>query len=340
MHYNNSSLATWYAKRHICAPARFSSYFRLSIGDDTLPKRLVRDLLENACDEEYVREFFRARSRTVRKNGKSEVPLVFDELMGLTSRIPGKKLIPLLAAIFEIFDEIDLRQDEERGGFNLGNQLRMQWLLNELVRDKLSQTQRNVLFRKIFPKASFEWSIDLMRRIHNEQFPRAPENETPTGMQLVGAEVAADLRAATIERIRESARTGDILKSRHLLSVLYRWRDFLRQDLSEVQMWTSTQLDNDEFLFRLIEAVTSTVWRSSIGWDGMGDRVSQGVPYVQLEGLESILDIDRFLVRVEEVENIMTSGLNDGQKLILQRYREGVRQRESEGRGGAPSGST
>jgi hypothetical protein len=33
----------------------------------------------------------------------------------------------------------------------------------------------------------------------------------------------------------------------------------------------------------------------------MGDRVSRGVPYVQLDALDSILDVDRFLARVTEM---------------------------------------
>jgi hypothetical protein len=198
------------------------------------------------------------------------------------------------------------------------------------VRDKLSQSQRNVLFRKIFPKAGFDWSIDLMRRIDSEQFPRSPDSETPPNSRLVGTAAAAELRALTIERVRKSAQTGRIFKSRYLLSVLYRWRDFLGQDHDEVRWWTDTQLDSDKFLFRMIEEITSTVWRSSTGWDGMGDRVSQGIPYVQLEGLDTIMDIDGFLARIQ---NIDQSRLDDNQMRILERYREGDRNRQNERRG-------
>jgi predicted KAP-like P-loop ATPase len=324
MHYDASSGAIWRAKRRICDPIHFSSYFRLSISDDALPKKLMTEFLENISDKEYVQRFFRARSKSVRKNGKSDVPLVFDELMGSSKEIPGRMLIPLLGGLFEIFDELDLERDEDRGGFNFGNHLRMQWLLNEFVRDKLPQTRRNVLFRRIFPTASFEWSIDLMRRIHHEHFPVRSEQQTPLEMRFVDSETAANLKSIMLTKFSEASRNGILLKSRNLLSALYRWREFLGKDSVQVREWIMSRLDDDTFLFRLIDSVTSTSWTSSVGWDGLGDRVSRAVPHVQLEGLDTILDVDRFLNRVK---NVSASEIGEDQKRILDRFNEGMRRR-------------
>ena len=93
--------------------------------------------------------------------------------------------------------------------------------------------------------------------------------------------------------------------------------------------WTDTQLDNDEFVIRLADAVTSTVWVTSLGLDGMGDRVSRGLPQVQIEGLDSILNVNRFLSRKSEVEARL---LAEHEKQILARFNEGMQRREEEQR--------
>ena len=62
-----------------------------------------------------------------------------------------------------------------------------------------------------------------------------------------------------------------------------------------------------------------------MGFEGMGDRVSRGYPYVQIEGLEKIIDVKRFLSRVAEIE---TTPTDDKSRTILARFREGMRRRE------------
>jgi hypothetical protein len=64
-----------------------------------------------------------------------------------------------------------------------------------------------------------------------------------------------------------------------------------------------------------------------MGFSGMGDRVSRGVPTIQLDGLESILNVERFLARVTEIEGSL---IDDREKQIVARFRDGMRRREQE----------
>jgi hypothetical protein len=59
----------------------------------------------------------------------------------------------------------------------------------------------------------------------------------------------------------------------------------------------------------------------------MGDRVSRGLPYIQMAGLDAVLDVGRFLARIAEVEELMT---DDRSKQVLARFREGMRRQEQE----------
>jgi hypothetical protein len=86
-------------------------------------------------------------------------------------------------------------------------------------------------------------------------------------------------------------------------------------------------MNTDEFIVRMTRAITTTSWVASIGLDGMGDRVSRGVPQVHLQGLETILDVPRFLDRVNQVE-ALASG--EPERAVFARFREGMQRREAE----------
>jgi hypothetical protein len=131
---------------------------------------------------------------------------------------------------------------------------------------------------------------------------------------------------AYLQRIRQAAGNGDLLRSRHLLSNLFRWRDFAGTS-DEVRLWTGAHLADNGFVVRLAGAITSTAWVTHPGLDGMGDRVSQGVPHVQLDGLEAVVDVNRLLNRIGEVEATLTQ---DQDKRVVARFRDGMRRREEE----------
>jgi hypothetical protein len=232
-----------------------------------------------------------------------------------------------LGALFEIADELDMESDEEAGFGAIGsNQLRMNWLINELVRRRLAQADRNRLFTETLPKASLGWAITLTGRLRSEHHPRNNDPPTVPDRCLVDSATARKLTATVLERIRHAAANGELPKLRHLLSVLFRWREF-SDTPDEVKQWTDTHLAENDFVVLLAEAATSTSWTAGLGLDGMGDRVSRGLPYIQMAGLDAVLDVGRFLARIAEVEELMT---DDRSKQVLARFREGMRRQEQE----------
>jgi predicted KAP-like P-loop ATPase len=332
--FHSASAPIWRAQRRICDPSHFSSYFKLALGSNVISRKLLDDLSVHLQDRQYVQTFFRERTKIIRKSGHSEIPIVLDDLTGMADRISPEKTGVFLSALFEIADELDLERDEERGGFGFGTTyLRMHWLINELVRDRLPQADRGTLLQGAVETASLGWAVDLTSRIYSDHHPRSADKETPLERRLVDDSKASDIIQLTVEKIRRAAASGAVLNVRNLLSVLYRWREFSDGANGEVRRWTDAQLSSDDFVIRLADAVTSTVWVTSLGLDGMGDRVSQGVPQAQIEGLETILDVDRFLARVSELE---VKQLLAHEKQIVARFREGMKRHEEQRRRRAP----
>jgi len=50
LHYGEDFAASWAAQRRVCANAHFDSYFRFSLGDETLPKKEIDELVARAGD--------------------------------------------------------------------------------------------------------------------------------------------------------------------------------------------------------------------------------------------------------------------------------------------------
>jgi predicted KAP-like P-loop ATPase len=319
-HYDSSSELRWRAQRLICHPRYFPSYFRLSLGNDIIPRKTLNALISKCDDQEFVQQFFRERSRAIRKDGHSEVPIVLEDLTGAPEGIPSDKLPSFLNSLFGIVDELDSEGDDERGFGSFGsNPLRVHWLLNELVRARFAQTERSALLRNALSGASLGWRIDLTRRIRSEHWPRDSQSKTAPEQRLVDEETASELMKIAVTKIKCAAESGELLNLRHFTQVLFCWGEF-SGSYAEVKDWTDKQLGLDAFVIRIANAVTSTAWVTSLG-----DRVSRGVPSAHVEGLKPILDTDRLLARISEIERKPIEGRD---REIIERFREGMRRNE------------
>jgi hypothetical protein len=87
---------------------------------------------------------------------------------------------PLVSALFEIADELDVQSDEGRGMRDLANNnLRLHWLLNALVRERLEQPARVPMLRTAMRSASLHWYCSFAERCHRENQPDQRGGLTP-----------------------------------------------------------------------------------------------------------------------------------------------------------------
>jgi predicted KAP-like P-loop ATPase len=107
MHYGETWVEGWAAQRRVCASAHFDSYFRFSLGDETLPKKEVNELVARAADKEFVTRALREALSIVRASGSTKAALLLDELTLHADKISNDNVQPLLTALFKIADELD-----------------------------------------------------------------------------------------------------------------------------------------------------------------------------------------------------------------------------------------
>lgn len=301
--YSHSSLERWEAQRLVCTDKHFDTYFRMSIGDETISVAEIDEFVGHAGDREYVMEGFHKALSSIRKNGKSKIPLLFDEINIHASRIEKAKFQPLISAIFEIADDINRDEDRERGGFSIGdNHLRIHWLIRKLTFDRCNLDERSAIFLAACQNAQVGWLVDFTDSAITDYFPREGKELEPPEKCLVTKERVSELKAHAVKTIKSVAATGALISHPQLAFILFRWKKFSEDNGSDVKTWTSAQLKSDESVSMLARAFTGESWSQGLGIGGLGDRVAMRKNRASVKGMEEIIDVGEFRRRLEELE--------------------------------------
>ena len=296
---------------------------------ETLSIDEIDEFVEHAGDVEYIKEAFRKALGSIRKNGKSKVPLLLDEINVHASRIEKAKLQPLISAIFEIADDIYRDEDRERGGYSFGNSHLIHWLIRKLTFDRCDLDERSAIFLAACQTAQVGWLTDFTSSAVADHFPREGREPEPTEKCLVTKDHLTELKALCVKAINSAAATGELLSHSQLPFILFRWREFSEDDGSEVKAWTSNQLKIDKSVSAFARAFTGESWSQGMGMVGLGDRVAMRNIRASVSGLDHVIDVGEFRRRLEELEG--SEALDEQAKEAMSVFLEAWRKQEKGG---------
>lgn len=293
----------WDSERRICVDKHFDTYFRLSLSDDALSSDRISEVVTHAGDREYIQLVMRAAADSTRKDGSSLVPVYLNELTTNARKIAKEQVAPLLSALFEIHDEIDMERDKERGFYAVGDTtLRYHWLIRRLTSDRYSLDERTELYESTMQHASLGWLVDFASSAMDDYRERenGPKDEDRC---LISKEAVPYITDLALERIRTAAENGSLISHPDLVYILYRWRDFLGGDPTEARSWTQTVLGDDEAVVAFAVDFTGESWSHGIGMFGLGDRVSTRHIQAQISDDTDIIDTKLFRSRLEQIRD-------------------------------------
>ena len=303
--YSTSSMERWELQRLVCTSKHFDTYFRMSISDETLSAADIDQFVECCGDREYVKETFLAALQLVRKNGKSKVPLLLDEINLNAHKVEKAKLKPLISALFEIADDLFRREDREGAGGIGDNHLRIHWLIRKLTFERCDLEERSQLFIDACQAAQIGWLVDFTTSAYSNHYPREGRNPTPPEECLVMKEAIPGLVGHTVSRIESAANDGSLIAHTQLAYILFQWEQFAGND-GTVRVWTCAQMKHDDSIGHLARAFTGESWSHGIGMFGLGDRVARRNIRASVDGLERLIDPVEFRRRLEEIEKTDT----------------------------------
>lgn len=301
MNYGEGFARQWAVERRVCSADHFDSFFRFAIGDGVLTSTELDTFLAHADDLEYVKATMRQAVTSTRQSGGTKAAVWLDELNRHSARVDRGKVQPLLTALFEVADELNVEADTARA-FSIGsNELRLHWLLRSLTSERLSLEERSDLLRQACNTASLGWLADFTRSAWTDYHPREGKEPEPPENCLTTEADAGQLRVLLHSRIEAAAADGTLLAHRDLPSLLHWWADLTADDGAGVRTWTSAAFATNCGVRQLAKAFTSYGWTQGIGFAGMGDAVAKRVTRVSPQSMARLIDLDAFRPRVEAV---------------------------------------
>ncbi|WP_128002605.1 KAP family P-loop NTPase fold protein [Piscinibacter defluvii] len=301
MNYGDGFARQWAMERRVCSPDHFDSYFRFSIGDEVIPNTELNAFLAQAHEIEYVKDTFRQAVATIRRSGGTKAAVWLSELTTHAARVERGKVQPLLTALFQIADEINVEADAAKA-FSMGsNELRLHWLLRALTRERVPLDERSKIFREACATASLGWLADFTRSAWNDYHPRDGKEREPPENCLTTEEDAGQLRTLLHSRIKEAAGDLTLLAHRDLPFLLHWWMELENDEGALVRAWTTAAFSTDDGVRLLSKAFTSYGWTQGMGFAGMGDVVAKRITRVSTKGMSRLIDLDLFRPRVEAV---------------------------------------
>ncbi|EIZ1550016.1 NTPase KAP [Vibrio parahaemolyticus] len=302
MGYGDDWESTWKSERRICIDQHFDTYFRLSLSGDSISAKDIELLVQHAGDRDFVQKTMFYALDTKRKNGKSMVPVLLDELNVYAAKIPKENVFVLISTLFEIFDHIHLKSDDDRGYMAMGNTgLRYHWLIRRLTECRFSLEERSDLYSEAIKTSSVGWAMnfaDSADSLLND------DKEWDESDLLVDVDTLPIINREALSKVREAAGNMSLLSNTDLVSVLYCWGRLTDDDFKEVRDWTDKLLLDDESTIVLANALIGESWSMGVGGFGaLGDRVSMASKTVRLSENNDIINAESFRSRLEDIRS-------------------------------------
>jgi predicted KAP-like P-loop ATPase len=248
------------------------------------------------------------------------------------SDVPEEHIGTLVSSLFEIADELDVKADEGRGMLAMANNnLRVHWLLNRLVRDRLDRATRIPILREAMKTASLYWYCNFAESCYSDHFPADHQRHIAEDQRWVDERTAKLFHRSALTRIRKAAEDGSIAQQRRLVIILYEWVRFAPKGIKEVRAKVKKLLANDEFVSHLAIDAFHLTWSHSLGFGGMGDLVARGTPQINKEAIRYFSDEKKFMGRVRERQAAATEA---GELLFWKTFIEAWERPETDRFGG------
>jgi predicted KAP-like P-loop ATPase len=291
----------WESERRVCLAKHFDTYFKMSLSDDTLPGKEIRELLDRADDKEFIQERLLRAATQIRRDAKSMVPVVLDELTSQGRQVAKDKVPAFFSAIFEIADAIDRKEDEERGFAMATPLLRIHWLIRRVTDDRFTLEEKSALYLAATEHAALGWLVDFVSSAYEDHYPRQGR-EVDLSTALTTKEALPALIERALKSLRQAAQDDSLLHRRDIMYCLYRWREFAGDGGAEVKAWLTDRMQRDDVLVRLARALTSESWTTELGGFGsLGDRVSRREVRVDIRSDFDLFDPDEFRTALERI---------------------------------------
>jgi predicted KAP-like P-loop ATPase len=324
--YGGEWLATWRRERRICAPEVFPIYFALAVTGGDISNAEMQTVLANVCDPEWLSEEFLRLSRQLRPDGKTRVSALLENLVDYAREgIPVEGVKPIMTVFYRVGDQLAPPQDQGRGFFEVGNEVRMGRVAWQLLRRVERDKRFEILREGVETGNALSFAHRQVIVLAQQQGEYGEANPSPESEWLITHEQLAVLKALHLERIREASSDGTLWGTPTLRSILGFWQENASQE--EAARWVSEGVEDDGVLAKFLEAYLQTVRGA-----GLEDAVVRESDRLDPEWLRPYIDPDQLFERIKQLPQRIT--LTPRQKRAVDQF---LKEHELRRQGGDPN---
>jgi predicted KAP-like P-loop ATPase len=276
-------------RNRICDEAKFSIYFRHSIGEAEVTNTIFEQGISATQNPNKLAKFLEHQTEYVGPTGRSRA---YNFLSKFSDQYDiHRREDTILIALLKVGDEL-VRTDPPQNRLDLGSEDLIFKIAGSLIAEK-HKTYRMGMCENAFRESASPYiMIGLLKRI--DQGATFETDSVKDNDKLLSEDEIDQLAEIASNNIYELATVGTLLDAPHLYEILQWWE---AQDQDErCQKWVETLLDKDDGLVDLLRGLVETGQIYSLG-------KSKKIKYIDPRWLQPFVSPHKALDRINEKDH-------------------------------------
>ena len=313
-HYGSEWEQEWRKKCRVCCREIFPRFFSFSVPSDDLSREELEIIFNSLPDRKKFDEYLKKLAKQKRSDGSTKLSVFLERMEDYISEIPQDYISTIIETFFDMGDEFIIPEDESKGFLSLGNDIRMERIIWQLLQRYNEKNKRFEILKNAFEKGH---AISMMVKFlillyyqHEKYIDSKPDENI-----LLNEDHLKKLQEIVLNKIKESVKEDRLLNTPLLPDVLYCWKKWGNED--EVRDWVIEVVNSDEklpiFLSKFLQKTISQT---------ITDRVAKIHWRLNPNRLKDFIDINILEKRCNEVlsNHYIVNTLDDKQKLAIKQF--------------------
>lgn len=278
--------STWSNSLRVCATNNFDSYFTLIPGGDEeeLSQFEIEDILNKSNSEG---EFEKILREYIDKGKIRKVLQRIQDFTGDQNRISQDNAKNVVKALFNISDDLP---EEKVGTWDFGADMDLMRIIYQLLKRETDKNKNFKLLKEVIP--SSKGIFGPVQKVSLESSRK--EKDKSSDEFVVPEDKIEELQKLCVEKIISSS-TDDLIKHKNLLYILYRWKEWDKEEKWKEFIKEITDADAKLLLF-IAKFVSETKSQT------IGDYGVKVIKKFNYKSLNDFIDLAKIKLKLEEMK--------------------------------------
>jgi len=299
--YGNAWQSNWSKDLRVCASKNFDSYFTLIPGGDEeeLSQFEIEDILNKTNSE---KEFEKILRQYISKGKIREVLQRIQDFTNDQTRIPQDNVINVVKALFNISDDLP---EESVGMLDFGADIDLMRIIYQLMSRETNKAKNFELLKEAIQDSKGLYGP--VKKVSLESSRKEKNNASDNF--LIPDDKIEELQESCVKKI-ESNSTDILLNHKNLLYILYRWKEWGKNE-NKWNEFINEVSSNDIKLLLFVTKFILKIKSQTIG--DYGIKTNKQFNY---KSLRDFIDISEVKRKLEKIKTSNGELYNDNKETI------------------------